>query len=163
MARIIYETENSLEITELRAEVLSKRNCGEVLFEIKKLIPDETIERSENLTAILDLFVSQLGYSSLGLRWKEVNQGEAQKILKFIMTKDLAYSVQLMSLEEAEKIVVKLFQIFPGNCKFFTNALFRNNYSGISAWDSITKATFDTGIIVVSERRIGILWVQDED
>ncbi|MBW4626543.1 MAG: hypothetical protein KME49_13840 [Brasilonema octagenarum HA4186-MV1] len=163
MARIIYETENSLEITQLRAEVLSKRNCGEVLFEIQKIISDETLETSKNMTAILDLFVSQFGYSGLGVRWKEVNQEDAQKILSFIMTKDLAYSVQLMSLEEAENIIVKLFEFFPEHCKFFTNASFRNNYSGISGWDSITKATFDTGIIVVSDRRIGILWVQDED
>ncbi|KAB8331940.1 hypothetical protein SD80_020695 [Scytonema tolypothrichoides VB-61278] len=163
MARIIYETENSLEITELRAEVLSKRKCGEVLFEIQKIISEETLESSKNMTEILDLFVSQLGYSSLGLLWKEVNQEEAQKILSFVMTKDLAYSVPLMSLEEAENIIVKLFDFFPGYCKFFTNALFRNNYSGISAWDSITKATFDTGIIVVSHKRIGILWVKDED
>jgi hypothetical protein len=162
MAIIIYETENILEMTELRAEVLSKRNCGEVLFEIKKIRSDETIETSKNMTAILDLFVSQFGYFGLGVRWKEVNQEDAQKILSFIMTKDLAYSVPLMSLEEAENIIVKLFQIFPGHCKFFTNASFRNNGFGIS-WDSITKATFDTGIIVVNDRRIGILWVQDED
>ncbi|MGH2416096.1 MAG: hypothetical protein ACRDEA_20880 [Microcystaceae cyanobacterium] len=163
MTIIISETENILEIAELRAEILSKRNSGEVLFEIKKIIHDETIETSKKLTEIIDLFVIQLGYSGLGLRWKEVNQQEAQKILNFIMTKDLAYSVQLMTSQEAEKIVIKLFSFFPTDCKFFTNALFTNNYSGMSTWDSITKATFDTGIMLISDRRIGILWVKDED
>ncbi|MBR8837469.1 MAG: hypothetical protein DSM106950_26520 [Stigonema ocellatum SAG 48.90 = DSM 106950] len=79
------------------------------------------------------------------------------------MRKNLAYFVDIMTLQEAEEIVVKLFNFFPGDRQFFTNALFVNNYTGISSWDSITQATFDTGVVIVSDRYIGILWVQDED
>jgi hypothetical protein len=157
------EIENSSEIAELKAEILSKRNHGEVLLEIKKIIPDDSTAKFENPIEMIDLFVTQLGYSALGMHWKEISQEEAQKILSFIMTKDLAYSVQLMALEEAEKIFVKLFHFFSNDCQFFTNASFVNNYSGMSAWDSITKATFDTGVVILSKTRIGMLWVKDED
>ncbi len=163
MKKMTLEIENSLEIAELRAEIVSKRNNGEVLLEVKKIVPDGTVASFENPREIIDLFVTQLGYASLDARWKEINQEEAQKIINFIMTKDLAYSVQLMSLQEAEKIFVKLFHFFSSNSKFFTNASFINNVSAMNAWDSITKATFDTGVVILSDTRIGMVWVKDED
>jgi hypothetical protein len=133
------------------------------LFEIKQLIYDDNIKSYGNLTPIIDLFVTQLGYSPLGSGWKEVNQVEAKKILSLIMTKNLAYFVEIMTLHEAEQILVKLFNFFPDNSQFFTNASFASNYTGISQWNSITKATFDTGVVIVNPRHIGILWVEDED
>jgi hypothetical protein len=163
MVRIISEVANSLEIAELRAEILSKRNIGEVLYDIKQLIPDHSREIADNQTACIDLFITQLGYSPLGSRWKPVNQTAAKKILTLIMTKDLAYGGEIMSLPVAAALIVKLFNLFPGDRQFFTNASFENDYTSISTWDSITKATFDTGIIIVGNNRIGILWAKDED
>ena len=162
MVKFLSEVENIVKIAELRAE-LSKRNSGEVLFETKKIIADNTIDNFENLTGVIDLFVNQFGYSSLDSRWKEISQEDAQKIITFIMTHDLAYSRAIMSLQEAEKILVKLSNFFSDRCRFFTNALFADNYSRISAWDSITKATFDTGIVSLCDHQITILWVKDED
>lgn len=109
------------------------------------------------------MFVNQLGYSSLNSRWKEINQEDAQQIIAFIITHDLAYSRVIMSLKEAEQILVKLSHFFSDRCKFFTNALFTDNYSRIREWDSITQATFDTGLISLCHNEITILWVKDED
>ncbi|BAZ33190.1 hypothetical protein NIES4074_57000 [Cylindrospermum sp. NIES-4074] len=163
MVRIISEVANSLEIAELRAEIFSKRNRGEVLYDIKQLIPDHNQEIAENQTVCIDLFITQLGCSPLGSRWKPINQTAAKKILTLIMTKDLAYGGEIMSLPVATALIVKLFNFFPGDRQFFTNASFENDYTSISTWDSITKATFDTGIIIVGNNRIGILWAKDED
>ncbi|ARV61590.1 hypothetical protein BZZ01_25855 [Nostocales cyanobacterium HT-58-2] len=163
MVKSFSAIENSSELTKLRAEIVSKRSFGEVLFDIKKIIPEASVENSENLSAIINSFVTQLGYSSLGDRWKEIKREEAQQILVFILTKDLAYSTKLMTLEEAKEIDAKLFSFFQSDCKFFTNAVFVSNYSAMSAWDSLTKATFDTGVVILSDRLIGIVWVQDED
>jgi hypothetical protein len=159
----ILESLDSSKIKELRAEILSKRRRGNVLFEIKQISSDMTLKKTEDLTEILDLFVSQMGYVGLGDRWKEIDQAAAKKILAFVLTKDLAYSSKIMALEEAEKISTKMFNFFQNPCKFFTNAVFANNYSALSAWDSLTNATFDTGIIFVSATLIGMLWVKDED
>ncbi len=165
------ETENSQEIVELKTEVLAKRNQGEVLFEIKKIIPDNStehpttrsIEPSNEVIELIDSFVNQQGYHNLGERWREISQEEAEKIINFIMTKDLAYSVEIMSSQEAQQLSSKVLTLFTGDCKYFTNASFVNNFSGMSEWNSITESTFDTGVIIVSGDRIGMLWVQDED
>nr|WP_322715141.1 hypothetical protein [Nostoc sp. ChiSLP03a]MDZ8216456.1 hypothetical protein [Nostoc sp. ChiSLP03a] len=159
----ILESLNSSEIKEFKAEILTKRSRGNILFEIKQISSDMTLEESEDLTGLLDLFVSQMGHIGLGGHWKEIYQAAAQKILALVLTKDLAYSSKIMAIEEAEKISTKMFNFFQNPCKFFTNAVFANNYSALSAWDSLTDATFDTGIIFVSATLIGILWVKDED
>ena len=159
----ILESVESSEIKEFRAEILSKRSMGNVLFEIKQISSDMTLKKAEDLTEILDLFVSKMGYVGLGDRWKEIHQAAAKKILTFVLTKDLAYSSKIMTVEEAEKISTKMFNFFQNPCKFFTNAVFANNYSTLSAWDSLTNATFDTGIIFVNATLIGMLWVKDED
>ncbi len=163
MVKILPEIELSSGISNLKSELVAKRDRGEVLFEIKKLVVEEALTDSTAWNTAIDLFITQLGYSGLGDRWREISQTEAQNILIFIMTKDLAYSGQLMSREEAEQIAAKFLTFFINDCKFFTNAVFTNNYSGISAWDSITKATFDMGVVVMSYQRIGMLWVKDED
>ncbi|MBD2254255.1 hypothetical protein [Nostoc parmelioides] len=159
----ILESVDSSEIKEFRAEILSKRSLGNVLFEIKQIRSYLSLKKAEDLTEILDLFVSQMGYVGLDVHWKEIHQAAAEKILAFVLTKDLAYSSKIMAIEEAEKISTKMFNFFPNPCKFFTNAVFANNYSALSAWDSLTDATFDTGIIFVSATLIGMLWVKDED
>lgn len=161
MVRNFTDIAKSLEVAELRAEIASKRNKG-VILEIKEFTLEGSID-SNNLTAILNSFVTQLGYSALDNRWKEITQEEAYKILIFVLNKDLAYSVELMSLEEAEEFANKVFNFFTGGCKFFTNALFVDNYSALGTWDSLTKATFDTGVVILGDRQIGIVWVKDED
>ncbi|KAF3886106.1 MULTISPECIES: hypothetical protein [Nostocales] len=166
------ETDNSQEIAQLKSEVITKRNQGEVVFEIKKITSNNSNERSatsrsletsREVLELIDAFVNQQGYHNLGERWKEISQEEAEQIISFIMTKDLAYSVELMSAREAQQISAKVLTLFTGDCKYFTNASFVNNFSGMSEWDSITESTFDTGVIIVSGDRIGMLWVQDED
>jgi len=159
----ILDSVDSSEIRELRAEILSQRNVGNVLFEIKQISSDISIEKTEDLIKIIDLFVSQFGYAELGDRWQEITQAAAAKILLFLLTKDLAYSAKIMPVEAAEQISIKIFNFFNKDCQFFTNAVFVNNYSALSAWNSLTKATFDTGVIFINETLIGIIWVKDED
>ncbi|BCL38191.1 hypothetical protein [Nostoc sp. MS1] len=159
----ILDTLNNPAIQKFRNEIISKRSIGNIVFELKQISPEINIDKSEDLQAILDLFVTQLGYVGLGVHWKEINQNAAEKILERILTKDLAYSAKIMSTGKAEEISTKMLNFFQNPCKFFTNAVFTDNYSAMSAWDSLTESTFDTGVIIVSTKMIGILWVKDED
>ncbi|MBD2595317.1 hypothetical protein H6G74_13390 [Nostoc spongiaeforme FACHB-130] len=159
----ILDSVDSSEVRDLRAEILSKRNRGNVLFEIKQITSNLLLDEAENLTEILDLFVRQIGYVGIGDRWQKITQTAAKKIIVFVLTKDLAYSSKIMQIEEAEKISHQVFNLFQLHCNFFTNAEFVNNYSAMIAWDSLTPATFDTGVIFVTETQMGILWVKDED
>ena len=163
MRQIIPESENISEIAELREEIISKRESGEVLLETKKLIPSGNYD-DENLMALVDSFVMQLGFSGIGDRWKHINRESAQKILNFILNKNLAYSSEeSITVTDAESIADRFMNLFKDNSQFFTNAIFNHNYSGLTEWDSIAESTFDTGVVIVSNERIGILWVQDED
>ena len=163
MTQIIPEAENISEIAELREEIISKRESGEVLLETKKLIPSGNSD-DENLMALVDSFVMQLGFSGIGDRWKHINRESAQKILNFILNKNLAYSSEeSITVTDAESIADRFMNLFKDNSQFFTNAIFNHNYSGLTEWDSIAESTFDTGVVIVSNERIGILWVQDED
>ncbi|HEY9800955.1 MAG TPA: hypothetical protein V6D25_11400 [Leptolyngbyaceae cyanobacterium] len=159
----ILDIVDSSQLQEFRAEVEAKRNIGNVLLEIKQISSEINLDKTENLQEILDLFVSQMGCVGLGDRWKEIPQAAAKKILAFVLTKDLAYSSKIMPIEEAEKFSTKMLKFFPSPCKFFTNAVFTNNYSALTAWDSLTEATFDTGIVIVSPTMMGMLWFKDED
>lgn len=163
MQSINIETEKISEITGLREEVSSQREAGEVILEIRKITPQIALGNDENIILLINKFVTQLGYSDIGNGWKQINQKEAQKILNSILTKDLAYSGDLMSSTDAQKQLKRFISFFSENSRFFTNAIFNQNYSGLRSWSSITGATFDTGVVVVSPDRIGILWVQDED
>ncbi|MFB2975403.1 hypothetical protein [Microseira sp. BLCC-F43] len=162
MTQIIPDHENISEIAELREEIISKRESGEVMLEIKRLITISNFDR-ENIMALVDSFVRQLGFSGIGERWKQINRESAQKIFNFSLAKNLAYSEESIAITDAETIADRFMSLFKDNCQFFTNAIFNNNYSRLAEWDSITESTFDTGVVIVSNERIGILWVQDED
>lgn len=163
MNNFIPDLENYLEIAELRTEILSKRQAGEVLFDIKKFDFEPSGLSRKALIEIIDLFMSKLNCFTLDEQWLEINREDAQRILLLILTKELAYNTNLMSLSEAKQILFRFFSLFTADCQFFTNASFNNNYSRLKSWSSITKATFDTGVVIVNAYRIGILWVKDED
>ncbi|MGF1939136.1 MAG: hypothetical protein RM347_033100 [Nostoc sp. ChiQUE02] len=70
----ILESLNSSEIKEFKAEIVTKRSIGNILFEIKEISSDMTLEEFEDLTELLDLFVSQMGHVGLGDHWKQIHQ-----------------------------------------------------------------------------------------
>lgn len=152
-----------MDIAELRTEIISKRQAGEVIFEIQEMAFLQSDINPKFCREIIDLLMGDMNYSPLGKQWIEINREEAQKILLLILTKDLAYNTNLMSLAEAEQLLLRFFSFFTADCQFFTNASFNKGYSRIKSWNSITKATFDTGVVIVNTHRIGILWVEDED
>ncbi|ALF54378.1 hypothetical protein ACX27_18500 [Nostoc piscinale CENA21] len=119
MSLKILESVDSSVVRDLRAEILSKRNRGNVLFEIKQITSNVLLDEAENLTGILDLFVRQIGYVGIGDRWQKITQTAANKIIVFVLTKDLAYSSKIMQVEEAEKISHQIFDLFQHTCNFF--------------------------------------------
>ncbi len=161
--KIFLDLDKIVEIAEIRTEIISKRQAGEVIIEIKEMAFPKSAIKLKPRREIIDLLMKALNYSPLGQQWKEINREEAQKILLLILTKDLAYNTNLMSLSDAKQLLLRFLSFFKADCQFFTNASFNNKYSRIKSWNSITQATFDTGVVIVNTNRIGILWVEDED
>lgn len=162
MKKVIIDLEKSAATEQLKTKITSMRQTGQVLFEIKGFANDK-IKETENITTIIDTLVTQMGCTGIGDRWKEIGKKAAEKIIIRVLTKDLAYSSKIGSSTKAAEVLAEILNFFPGDRQFFTNALFSDDYSEISSWDSITQATFDTGVVIVSDRKIGILWVKDED
>ena len=57
---------------------------------------------------------------------------------------------------------------FEETAMFYTNATFpprtnppRPDWAG--SWDPVTDATFDTGIVALDAKTVGLMWFEDED
>lgn len=82
-----------------------------------------------------------------------------------MLCRDLAYNCEVMEAKRAHKLTDQFLTLFDDDSRHFTNSDFNPQRldDTMKMWTAITKATFDTGIICVDNKRIGILWVEDED
>lgn len=95
-----------------------------------------------------------------------IERDQALDILKLVLRQDLAYLSQIMPNEQADELARDFCDQFQKGAKFLTNGSFEKTSSdeiSLSSWNSITKATFDTGVLIIDEKSIGFLWVEDED
>jgi len=47
------------------------------------------------------------------------------------------------------------------SARFFTNGHFTNGH--LSCWNPATLSTYDTGVLILSDRQIACLWIQNDD
>lgn len=98
---------------------------------------------------------------------REIDMRLARRILRRILSFDLAYQIDLLEPERARRIADDFLSFFADDARYFTNARFMGEDGDgelyLRAWYGLTPATFDTGIVAVDARRVGMLWVQDED
>ncbi|MEM6553350.1 MAG: hypothetical protein AAF750_14630 [Planctomycetota bacterium] len=125
--------------------------------------------RHDSLHAEIDDFVcalsipSQLTFSGLGDKWHETTKCNAQSTLCYMLSNDLAFNSLEIPNDDAEALTNEFLALFETNARFFTNGQFDFDSAGWSGWGRVTDATFETGIVVVDEVHIGILWCHDED
>jgi hypothetical protein len=100
------------------------------------------------------------------------NRELAESILVSLLHKDMAYSVEMMTLEKARILTRKFFSLFSSHALYFSNSTWNENeYAvpakafelGLSSWAPLTELTFDSGIIICDNNRIGIAWFSDDD
>ena len=154
------------DIEQLGAEIRGERDCGIVTFHVDA----HSLAVAHVGVELVDAFVVRFGFRPLAGRWSEVDRCEAADIVQRILQRDLAYNAEIMARERAERLTSRFFQLFPTGARYFTNATFSPNpitsassTSVVASWESISKSTFDTGVICADHTRIGIVWVQDED
>jgi hypothetical protein len=108
-----------------------------------------------------------LGFDVSDSKFRVISSSSALEIATYILHRDLAYSAELMPESEATALAREFLLPFGPLSRFFTNASFvKNEGEGgilLSDYDSITDATFDTGIVVLGSEAAGMLWVEDED
>jgi hypothetical protein len=103
----------------------------------------------------------------LGLRddlecYREIGESLARGHLRLILHQDLAYHSEIMSAKRAAELADRFLEQFGSPAKYFTNGIFHEEKWGAS-WNSVTNATFDTGVLVLGQQASGGLWVEDED
>lgn len=147
------------QIDELRDNILKERKWGHTTFQLTP----RTVAVDDNVSTLnfLDAFVETLGFAGLGDDWTVIDRRSAQAIAQLILHRDLAYKIEAMSAQRACQLTEQFLVLFEDGTQYYTNGEFDAN--GLRMWSGISDATFDTGIVCIDTKHIGILWVQDED
>jgi hypothetical protein len=104
-------------------------------------------------------------------KYRRVAKGEAEQVLKRILHKDMAYNSEIMSAQSAAQLSGEFLRRFDdGTASFYTNidysgegrALGPSTWAGPD-WKPVTEATFDAGVIAISQTEAACLWIEDED
>lgn len=151
----------------LAARIRSLRGCGRVTL--------RAIERGAGSTAIqvADALGHASGLKAIGQSWRAIDRDDAAIVLARCLRFDLAYHAPLMATNEADALVQAILA-FPGDAReFLTNGSWakpstyrRGGESGIvvgPSWTPLSTATFDAGVVAVSDERAVICWIEDED
>ncbi|MEM9928153.1 MAG: hypothetical protein AAF915_31300 [Cyanobacteria bacterium P01_D01_bin.50] len=93
----------------------------------------------------------------------EISYQQAASLLTRILNRDLAYNSKIMSGAKAENLTTRFLECFDKeSAQYYTNGDFYETRPK-RGWNPATNATFDTGILVISNSKAGCLWVEDED
>jgi len=150
-----FGTDGEPALDELRREVTEHRNAGRVHVEFRRLDPPGASAHSV-ATALV---------KALAMRppeaWSELDAQGALEVATRVLHADLAYNIPLMTIELAEGLARRFLACCGEGAVFVTNGSLAQTPKG--AWSPLTDATFDAGIVGISSRRVGLLWVEDED
>jgi hypothetical protein len=111
----------------------------------------------------LDALARSLGFRALGDRWLEIERPAAAQLIARALETNLAYDWSgEMEADHAGRIATAFLDCFPlaASPRCFTNGAFiSHGWSG----HKVAPATSETGVGVVSDDAVGLLWVEDED
>jgi hypothetical protein len=153
-------------IQRLRETIWRERDCY-----VRFAVQDRTTPAPADASTLLDEFVQSLGLRPMGPRgdqWREISGEAAFRHVAVLMHEDSVYKGEIMPTSRAKELAEQVLDAVP-NARYFTNTETEDGFvawgSGfrIKDWNSITDATVDTGILMLSDFRIGIFWVEDED
>lgn len=137
-------------------QILEVRTGGEVVA--------ATIDRS---FVLAEQAAPAFGLSPKAGIYEQISPAEAVEVLASVIHEDMAYGCEFTPLEMARQLAAAFVFSFPPNfSRYFTNGSFgkpRENPSVGPSWSSATDATFDTGVLVLSEGSTSCLWFKDED
>lgn len=94
--------------------------------------------------------------------WTELDAQGALEAATRVLHADLAYRTPVMTLALAQRLARRFIACCGEDAVFVTNGSLAQSSKG-GRWSPLTGATFDTGIVAVSLRRVSLLWVEDED
>jgi hypothetical protein len=149
----------------LRSRMRAARTCGVFHVELRGR---GALGAGLDDRAACDALVSALGFRTLGDEWHELRRAEARLVIREILWHDLAYGSRIMEGAAAAGFADEFLAFFEPDARFFTSAAFHEHQIfvdlyGIATSYPLTEATFDTGVVAVDRRSVGIVWAEDED
>ena len=147
------------------ARVRAARDRGVVHVELR---PRAGFPAAGDSRHVVDALARAKGFQALGEKWRELTREEAHRAIGAVLHRDMAYDAEIMTSEKAASLAEEFLARFSPPAWFFTNGAFPSAEEQLTtgwrgSWDPITKATFDTGAVAVSDDAVGLLWVEDED
>lgn len=139
--------------------IKAERVCGVVRCGV--------LDRAAPLEEILAAF----SLSGPATQLRRIGKEEAIQIVANLLHEDLAYKAELMPQSRAAALAEGFLSPFgQPSAQFFTNLdpgrewkeNLSRRWTGF-AWNPMTKATFDAGVIAVSQTQSACFWVEDED
>ena len=117
----------------------------------------------------LEALAAEFGLQADASRYKEIGGDAACRLVFLALHQDLAYCTKIMPAEQAVHLAEHFVDAFDHeDTRFYTNGNLHQGpddkvtWSG-AAWNPMTEATFDTGILVLGPLTSGVFWVEDED
>jgi hypothetical protein len=95
---------------------------------------------------------------------EEIDAEAARRVLGYLLTHDLAYSVAAAPPDRAGELAAAFISTLRTPTRWWTNndGLSRTP-PRLTGWTPLTRATFDSGVIGVDDRSVLIVWFMDED
>lgn len=154
------------ELKSLREKIIRLGRKAGVFHLLKS---DLTEFDTRQIPTLLDSFVTRFGFLGINDRWNEIEFLNARRIMFRIVRTDLAYDLPQVPEEVANTLVEEIIKTLDADVgsRYFTNGEYYKPISrapGIGpSWQPITNATFDSGVVVLADQSIGLVWVEDED
>lgn len=97
--------------------------------------------------------------------YEEIDAVEAARVIENVLHWDMAYKTEIMPISLARELSGEFVASFAGgDARFFTNGEWGRSTGALGVgWTPVTSATFDTGVLVVSDQMAGCVWCMDED
>lgn len=139
-------------------EIIAARDCGVVHCGL-----------SSHTSPSLSELASEFGLAPDPANYREIDAASARWLVESVLNQDMAYGAEVIPSGRARELAdTFLSQFSRQQVRFFTNGSFHERrgtklvWSG-AAWNPVTKATFDTGVLILGPQSSGCLWVEDED
>ena len=144
-------------------EILRLRDAGHTTCAVVDLP-----ERETGPSAV-DRVVQDHGFRGITTEWHEISSADAHAIVTTLLHRDLAYDEEIMPLETAADLATQFFDLAPEPHSYFTNAEWSMNADAttspatLRAFDPISDAALDSGVVCLGDGRAALLWVEDEE
>jgi hypothetical protein len=153
---LLFELEDEVTLRNFRREVIEHRNVGRVHVEFRRWSGSD----GASVASVANAFVKSLRLRAPDM-WTDLEGPDALQAATRVLHLDLAYKAPVMPIDLARSLAVRFLDGCGERAAFLTNGSL--GLSGTGQWSPLTDATFDTGIVGVAAKRVGLIWVEDED